>query len=54
MRGQHRADRDRWQAEKTVLNNRLKKFAPIDDGGEGAEGSMAVKAMELNFKGNGG
>ncbi len=50
MQQQQRADRDRWVAEKQVLQNRLKKFAPIDDGGEGAEGSLALKALELTFK----
>jgi hypothetical protein len=50
LQQQQRADRERWTAEKQGLQARLKKFAPIDDGGEGAEGSLALKALELSFK----
>lgn len=49
-REQHRQDRERWNTEKASLENRLKKFAPIDDGGEGAPGSKAVEALELTYK----
>ncbi len=50
LRAQQAAERERWESEKLTLENRLKKFAPIDDGGEGAPGSMAVKALELHYQ----
>jgi hypothetical protein len=45
LRAQQTAERERWETEKLQLENRLKKFAPIDDGGEGAPGSLAVKVV---------
>jgi hypothetical protein len=50
LRAQQAAERERWESERLTLENRLKKFAPIDDGGEGAPGSLAVKALELHYK----
>ena len=50
MTQQHRSDRERWTSERDTMQKRLKRFAPIDDGGEGGEGSLALKALELTFK----
>lgn len=49
MKDEHRAEKDEWMRQKTSLENRLKKFEPIDTGEEGEPGSMALKAMELHY-----
>jgi hypothetical protein len=52
MQQQHRADRERWTTDRDAMQKRLKRFAPIEeeDGGQGGDGSLALKALELTFK----
>ena len=50
LKGKHKTESQRWIGEKDTLEKRLQKFAPIDDGGDGAPGSQAVQALELHYK----